>query len=358
VYPEKRILQKKIEFMKNLFLPALLLLCTSITAQVKIGTAPTSINTSSILELENVNKALLITRVAVVRDIASPINGMIVYDVSRQCFRGYENDSWTFCLSGVPSTASVIPNNSFCTSQPISRTPCSKVSGATINDDAVTIGIEYDWPSATSTTLGVGFGVSATRALVDINEQCWARFNNNIVNTAGGSHTSSSDANGNNQINYDASAVMNGNAVDRGQGVCPVNWHVPSDCEFMFLENTIGMSAADQQTVYQGSAGRGTVGPRLNSVYQGSTFNFANGSTNPPSGDIGFNLVVDPNVGNTYSVGIWQSSVGGGSIATAMSTRFLYGGNYQYIRNRGSIERYGDFSTGAPTSAYVRCLKD
>jgi hypothetical protein len=82
--------------MKKLLLT--LLLAAGITqAQVKIGTNPTTLGASSLLELENTNKALLITRVANTGVIASPVNGMIIYDLSVNCFKGYQNGSWTDC---------------------------------------------------------------------------------------------------------------------------------------------------------------------------------------------------------------------------------------------------------------------
>jgi len=46
---------------------------------------------------------------------------------------------------------------------------------------------------------------------------------------------------------YQWSAAMNQQTAERSQGACPTGWHVPSDCEFMFLENTLGMSVSDQQ---------------------------------------------------------------------------------------------------------------
>ena len=83
--------------MKTLFFSALLLLCISATAQVKIGNNPTIIGSSSILELENSSKALLVTRVANTDSIANPKNGMIFYDTTLDCFRGYQAGAWTGC---------------------------------------------------------------------------------------------------------------------------------------------------------------------------------------------------------------------------------------------------------------------
>jgi uncharacterized protein (TIGR02145 family) len=41
-------------------------------------------------------------------------------------------------------------------------------------------------------------------------------------------------------------ALYNWYAISNGN-LCPTGWHVPSDCEWMYLENYIGMSVANQQ---------------------------------------------------------------------------------------------------------------
>ena len=54
---------------------------------------------------------------------------------------------------------------------------------------------------------------------------------------------------------YTWKAAMNGSTTERAQGVCPPGWHVPSDCEFMYLEHGLGLTLA-QQTLNTGrSAG-------------------------------------------------------------------------------------------------------
>ena len=67
-------------------------------SQVKFGDNPANIGTSSLLELESSNKALLITRVATTASILSPVNGMLIYDLSANCIKGYQNGVWTECL--------------------------------------------------------------------------------------------------------------------------------------------------------------------------------------------------------------------------------------------------------------------
>lgn len=66
-------------------------------SQVGIGTS--SPHSSSILDLTASNKALLLPRVANTAAVPSPINGMIIYDISSQCVKGFENGAWTDCLS-------------------------------------------------------------------------------------------------------------------------------------------------------------------------------------------------------------------------------------------------------------------
>lgn len=68
-------------------------------AQQKIGTNPTTMNSSALLELESHNKALLISRVINTAAIVNPINGMIIYDMSSNCIKFYENNAWTGCIS-------------------------------------------------------------------------------------------------------------------------------------------------------------------------------------------------------------------------------------------------------------------
>ncbi len=93
--------------MKKILLT--LLLATSITAkaQVKIGDNPTTIGNSSLLELESTVKALLITRVANTAAITTPVNGMIIFDVSSNCFKGFQNGAWSGCGFTPPAINSI-----------------------------------------------------------------------------------------------------------------------------------------------------------------------------------------------------------------------------------------------------------
>ncbi len=144
------------------------MLFVSLNAQVKIGNNPTSIGTSSALEVESTNKAVLITRVANTAAITSPVNGMIIYDSTSQCFRCYSNSSWTACL-GVGLAASTNGTGivssygaSACTVSSINGTmqPGVTVSGVTMSIYAnVTALGSYN---ISSTSNGVTFSGSGT----------------------------------------------------------------------------------------------------------------------------------------------------------------------------------------------------
>lgn len=105
-------------------------------AQVKIGDNPTTVGASSALELESTNRALVITRVANTAAITTPVNGMIIYDISSNCMKAYENGAWTNCLSNgsniEPSTNGTAKVNSYA---------CSTASAGTINVGVLVSGV-------------------------------------------------------------------------------------------------------------------------------------------------------------------------------------------------------------------------
>lgn len=83
----------------------------------QVGINQATPSTDALLELNSTNKALLLTRVINATDVSTPVNGMLVYDITQKCVRGYENNAWSGCLSasgGSPQT----PINT------IEHTPC------------------------------------------------------------------------------------------------------------------------------------------------------------------------------------------------------------------------------------------
>lgn len=67
------------------------------SAYSQIGIGTNSPATDAVLELSATNKALLLPRVTSAGLITTPIDGMIVYDVSKNCIRTFENGAWLDC---------------------------------------------------------------------------------------------------------------------------------------------------------------------------------------------------------------------------------------------------------------------
>lgn len=65
----------------------------------QVGINQATPSTDALLELNSTNKALLLTRVTNATDVSTPVNGMLVYDITQKCVRGYENSAWSGCLS-------------------------------------------------------------------------------------------------------------------------------------------------------------------------------------------------------------------------------------------------------------------
>ncbi len=137
-------------------------------------------------------------------------------------------------MSGLGSV--VLPNNTTCQTLYISVNGCNGQDSLLYNDTY------YD--------------------LVDINGQCWfaenlatANYNDGspIPNVTGfsawGALSSPAYCWYNNNISYKPvyGGLYNYFAVETGN-LCPTGWHVASDCDWMYLENSLGLSPVDQST--------------------------------------------------------------------------------------------------------------
>ena len=103
-------------------------------------------------------------------------------------------------------------------------------------------------------------------------------------------------------------ALYNGYAVSNDLGVCPVGWQVPSDCDFMYLENSLGMGIQDQQAFIHlddfGNTGRGTdQGSQLKSLNFGG-----NNSSAFTLETTGYRSWHGSTFGNVNNAQIWTST--------------------------------------------------
>lgn len=90
--------------MKKILLSAALFAVSFTTlAQVGIGTE----TPEGVLDVVSTDSGLVVPRVANSATVTSPINAMMVYDMSSACLKTYANNTWTNCLSAGNSTANV-----------------------------------------------------------------------------------------------------------------------------------------------------------------------------------------------------------------------------------------------------------
>jgi uncharacterized protein (TIGR02145 family) len=173
----------------------------------------------------------------------------------------------------------------------------------------------------------------------------WGYYNNTTTNGSAGWRTTVPAAN--EGLIYQWSAAMNGSTAERAKGVCPAGWHIPSECEWKYLEHGLGMTIADQNTnnVWRNS---GNVGGQLSTLSR-LTLASANGTG---SNTTGFTALMQGQRVN--SSGIFQSR---GGRATMWSST-INGGNVM-TRFVGSDQSGLSSSIQSRASALaVRCLKD
>lgn len=270
------------------------------------------------------------------------------------------------------------PNSCFSSTTIISRTPCSAVAGATLNDDPLTtMGVEYNWSGATGFIDG-----GTTRAIVDINGQCWYRRNAvNVPSNYPASSTTTAPASdsgwsgfynftsvpGSGRL-YQWKAAMNlilfadnwagidFTTIERSRGICPTGWHVPSDCEWQIMESYLQVPSQylDKEMMWNARTF-----PSATNVGSGSYIS-AGLPTAPNNNQSGFSALLtgykDSNFnnsffGNTQFATFWTSSAKNLAFGHHLSTFYSRQLFWFYV----GIQRSGA-NPGAAFS--VRCLKD
>jgi uncharacterized protein (TIGR02145 family) len=165
----------------------------------------------------------------------------------------------------------------------------------------------------------------------------WGAYNFSPTNgSAGWGGSISGDAG----LMYQWSAAMKGSTVERSRGVCPVGWHIPSDCEWQYLEHGLGMSISNQNLKNNSS--------RNNNNESGKLRAFGTGATN----SVGFwgwsagrrNYINGSFSMFTSELNIWTSS------ANESSTNAL--------RRRLTTSGIMNGATNRADALSVRCLKN
>lgn len=127
------------------------------------------------------------------------------------------------------------------------------------------------------------------------------------------------------------------------RGLCPTGWHVPTDCEWMYLENSLGMSVADQETLgWRGTNEGGALKATTNWSSPNTGATNSSGFTALPGGYRNYDGTY-ANVGNN---GFWWSSTE--NLSNGAWSRILFYSSPRVYRDYNS--KRGGFS--------VRCVRD
>jgi uncharacterized protein (TIGR02145 family) len=128
------------------------------------------------------------------------------------------------------------------------------------------------------------------------------------------------------------------------RGLCPTGWHVPTDCEWMYLEGSLGMSVLDQETVgYRGTNEGGALSAITNWTFPNMGATNSSGFTALPGGNRNY----DGAYGGVGTLGMLWSSAEYDSDNAWL--RILPDFSSRVYRQNNFNKRYG-FS--------VRCVRD
>jgi uncharacterized protein (TIGR02145 family) len=233
--------------------------------------------------------------------------------------------------TGLGST--LLPGNTTCQNETISVTGCGGQTSMTYD------GLTYD--------------------LVEIGGQCWFADNlatdqyrngdpitTGLDNTTWSNTTSGAYAIYNNDPANDVTygKLYNWYTTVDTRGLCPSGWHVPSDCEWMYLEGSLGMSVADQETFsWRGNSVANSLSTTSLWIPQNTEATNSSGFTALPGGGCSY-------VGeyiNPGETGVWWTS----SQVSENSAWFrrIYYSSERIERNQSISKRSG---------VSVRCVRD
>jgi len=346
--------------MKQIVLLLVILIAgVSAGAQVKISATPGAPHASAIMELESTNRGFVPPRMTTDQRsaISSPVTGLVVYNTQLGCVELYNGSSWG-CIEKAdeelyggdinsPHGSATVPfsNNTACTTAVISA---GHTSGTCSGSVTTTQGNTYNvvlingqcWMQTNIKDTPVNYSYTNTWLNNTNYSPDSARYGyvNTSTTTGSAGFQATEPAAGEGRV-YQWNALMNGSTAERSQGVCPAGWHIPSDCEWMYLEHGLGMSVADQNT--GGFRNSGNVGSQLSTLTSGGTNS---------SGFTGLLAGWRSGFGGDFkhynTRGFWATSTRTGTVNTR--TRWVDNANTGIYR--GNFVRVNAMS--------VRCLKD
>ena len=217
---------------------------------------------------------------------------------------GNELSFTTTALNGAIG-ANLLPDNGYCSNDTISISSCNGQTNLTYNGhdyDLVEIGGQCWFKENLQTTTfrnGASiYKIDSSNQLLDtfslrtydascnwFNTYFYSSLVNQILTDSvytsaytWPSYDSSLNAN-----NY--GALYNYYAVTDANELCPTGWHIPTDCEWMYLENTLGLTASEQQATGSRGSNQGGMLKSINSWAAPNTWATNNSGFNGfPSG--------------------------------------------------------------------------
>jgi uncharacterized protein (TIGR02145 family) len=246
------------------------------------------------------------------------------------------------------TTGEIFSNNTTCQSKPISAQGCAGVTSVTASSGRVhaTVNINGQcWLQTNLITAPVVYSTYTTGSWTNTtpgDQGYWGYYHTTTINGSVGWQAAEPPTNEGSL--YQWCGAMDATISERSRGICPAGWHIPSDCEWMYLEHGQGMSIANQIINNNWRANtadnEGTSGFKLLSQGTGQT------NVSGFSGLLAGNRATNGTFTNRSSLGYWWSSSATGT--TTASYRHLYTG-VRGVARVSSNKAYG-FS--------VRCLKD
>jgi len=99
IYPQTKLETEAQGFTKTKkmkkFLVTVAIMAASFTSYAQVGIGTT--NPQGVLDVVSADNGLILPRVANTGAVTTPVNGMIVFDISETCFKGYQNGTWSEC---------------------------------------------------------------------------------------------------------------------------------------------------------------------------------------------------------------------------------------------------------------------
>ena len=266
--------------MKNKITTLILVMSCSLASMAQVGVGTNSPNANAALDVVSTTQGILFPRMTAAQRnaISSPAEGLTIFNTTTNAIQtntgtttspSWENwydggaqlgSTYTAYYTGVTSGDTFSANRS-CTGKTISAQGCDGLRTVTGASSTV-----YD--------------------LVDINGQCWMQTNLNEVPSkfsgpptwvnytdvgwCGYYNDSIGPYTGQGRL-YQWKAAMDSSTTERAQGACPSGFHIPSDCEWMYLEHGQGMVITGGQNTNNAWRSTTDEGNKLRSVGTGAT---------------------------------------------------------------------------------------